>query len=131
MGPQDCFITAQIFLNSFFNRSFPFFSASFTISSVRSISPNVRSPFVVLKMITWKKETVAASVLGTAIGFVIAMLLSFIRSMEPSYRDRHAVQYLKYILVTFEKLYVTVIRGTPMMVRPASSIMRASASRAH
>ena len=62
-------------------------------------------------------QTMAASVAGTGIGFVFALALAYIRQNEPTLRDPRPLQYVKYILLTLEKLYVTVIRGTPMMVQ--------------
>lgn len=61
--------------------------------------------------------TLELSLLGTVIGFLLAVLLVFMRVNTPDVRDKEAVQLLKLIGGTFEKIYVTVIRGTPMMVR--------------
>lgn len=62
-------------------------------------------------------QTMAASVAGTGIGFAFAVVLAYIRQNEPTLRDPRPIQYVKYILATLEKLYVTIIRGTPMMVQ--------------
>lgn len=62
-------------------------------------------------------QTMAASVAGTGIGFAFAVVLAYIRQNEPTLRDPRPVQYVKYIMLTLEKLYVTIIRGTPMMVQ--------------
>ena len=62
-------------------------------------------------------QTMAASVVGTGIGFAFAVVLAYIRQNEPTLRDPRPVQYVKYIMLTLEKLYVTIIRGTPMMVQ--------------
>lgn len=62
-------------------------------------------------------QTMAASAAGTGIGFGFALVLAYIRQNEPTLRDPRPVQYGKYILLTLEKLYVTIIRGTPMMVQ--------------
>ncbi len=61
--------------------------------------------------------TLEVSLLGTMIGFLCAILLVFLRINTPSRRNREIVQLLKLIGNTFEKIYVTVIRGTPMMVQ--------------
>ncbi len=61
--------------------------------------------------------TVSVSVLGTVIGFLLSILLAFIRSGAPDRRDSKALQLVKCFGVGFEKLYITVIRGTPMMVQ--------------
>lgn len=61
--------------------------------------------------------TLELSLLGTVIGFLAAVLLVFIRVSVPDKRDRAAVQLVKLVGVTFEKAYVAVVRGTPMMVQ--------------
>ena len=61
--------------------------------------------------------TVSVSVLGTVIGFLLSILLAFIRSGAPDRRDSKVLQLVKCFGVGFEKLYITVIRGTPMMVQ--------------
>lgn len=61
--------------------------------------------------------TLELSLFGTAFGFILAILLVFMRIQEPNPRDSENMQLLKLIGSTFVKLYVTVIRGTPMMVQ--------------
>lgn len=61
--------------------------------------------------------TLELSVLGTVIGFFLAVLLVFLRVNTPDVRDKEPIQFIKLIGGTFEKIYVTVIRGTPMMVQ--------------
>ena len=62
-------------------------------------------------------QTLAGLGSGHRDGFAFAVVLAYIRQNEPTLRDPRPVQYVKYILVTLEKLYVTIIRGTPMMVQ--------------
>ena len=61
--------------------------------------------------------TIRIALLGTGIAFVLAILLVFLRIQEPNKRDRDAVKALKWAAGRFARLYVFVIRGTPMMVQ--------------
>ena len=61
--------------------------------------------------------TFELSLFGTAFGFLLAILLVFLRIQEPTPRDSENTQLLKLIGSTFSKIYVTVVRGTPMMVQ--------------
>lgn len=61
--------------------------------------------------------TLSVSALGTVIGFLLAVLLAFVRSNQPAVRDRDALRFLKQAAIALEKGYVTIIRGTPMMVQ--------------
>jgi putative lysine transport system permease protein len=61
--------------------------------------------------------TVRIALLGTAIAFVLAILMVFLRIQEPNRRDSSAVKALKWLANRFARLYVFVIRGTPMMVQ--------------
>lgn len=63
------------------------------------------------------RQTLLASVLGTLIGFAIAIVFAFVRCLVPSRRNSRPVQYIKYTLIELEKFYVTIVRGTPMMVQ--------------
>ena len=61
--------------------------------------------------------TIRIALLGTGIAFVLAILLVFLRIQEPNKRDRDAVKAIKWAAGRFARLYVFVIRGTPMMVQ--------------
>lgn len=61
--------------------------------------------------------TFVLSLLGTVFGFVLAILLVFMRIQEPNARDSENTQLLKLIGSTFAKAYITFVRGTPMMVQ--------------
>lgn len=63
------------------------------------------------------KTTVLIALFGTAIAFVLAVLMVFIRIQKPQRQDRDIPAILKKVGVLFSKLYITVIRGTPMMVQ--------------
>ena len=68
-------------------------------------------------LITGVWTTVRIALLGTAIAFVLAILLVFLRIQEPNKRDRDIIKALKWLANRFARLYVFVIRGTPMMVQ--------------
>ena len=68
-------------------------------------------------LITGVWTTVRLALMGTAIAFVLAILLVFLRIQEPNKRDKDAVRALKWLASHFARLYVFVIRGTPMMVQ--------------
>lgn len=61
--------------------------------------------------------TVRIALLGTLIAFVLALLLVTLRIQKPDRKDNDLVRFLKTIGSDFAKLYITVIRGTPMMVQ--------------
>ena len=61
--------------------------------------------------------TVRIALLGTGIAFVLAIFMVFLRIQEPDKRDNDAVKALKWGASRFARLYVFVIRGTPMMVQ--------------
>ena len=61
--------------------------------------------------------TVRIALLGTGIAFLLAILLVFLRIQEPNKRDKDIVKALKWAANRFARLYVFVIRGTPMMVQ--------------
>ena len=61
--------------------------------------------------------TVRIALFGTAIAFVLAVLLVFVRVQTPQRQDRTAAVLVKEIGALLAKIYITVIRGTPMMVQ--------------
>ena len=63
------------------------------------------------------KATITLALLGTAIGLVLAFLLVALRMLTVSPRDNDFVKLLKKIGSSIAKIYVTVIRGTPMVVQ--------------
>ena len=69
---------------------------------------------------TWLNGTIGTlqvSVLGTAIGFLLSIPLVFQRVNVPSRRDTGALRFLKKAGCGLARLYIAVIRGTPMMVQ--------------
>ena len=61
--------------------------------------------------------TIRIALLGTGIAFILAILMVFLRIQEPDKRDNDAIKALKWLASHFARLYVFVIRGTPMMVQ--------------
>lgn len=61
--------------------------------------------------------TIWLALAGTAIAFVLGILLAFLRIQEPDKRDNDLVKFLKAVARNFAAAYITVIRGTPMMVQ--------------
>ena len=61
--------------------------------------------------------TVRIALLGTGIAFLLAILMVFLRIQEPDKRDNDFVKAVKWCANRFARLYVFVIRGTPMMVQ--------------
>lgn len=61
--------------------------------------------------------TVRIALLGTLIAFVLALFMVTLRIQKPDRQDNDLVRFLKYIGSRFASIYITVIRGTPMMVQ--------------
>ncbi len=61
--------------------------------------------------------TVRLALLGTAIAFILAIFMVFMRIQEPDKRDNDFVKAVKWLASHFARLYIFVIRGTPMMVQ--------------
>lgn len=62
-------------------------------------------------------HTLELAFAGTIVGFAIALLLVFLRTTKPDKRDAEWIQALKLTGNAFASFYVTIIRGTPMMVQ--------------
>lgn len=84
---------------------------------------NFLSTMIYIIRVNWKTfyvgilHTLELALVGTIVGFVLAMLLVFCRIQKPDKRDSEVMQAVKLIGNTFGSLYVTIIRGTPMMVQ--------------
>ena len=61
--------------------------------------------------------TVRIALLGTAIAFVLAIFMVFLRLQEPDRRDSDFIRAVKWLASHFARFYIFVIRGTPMMVQ--------------
>jgi His/Glu/Gln/Arg/opine family amino acid ABC transporter permease subunit len=63
--------------------------------------------------------TLGLSLGGTILGFILALALVSMRLQAPTQRDNKPIKLLKRFVSGFAKLYVTVFRGTPMIVQAA------------
>ena len=63
------------------------------------------------------KTTVSLALLGTIIGLVLAFGMVVLRMLEAGPRDNDLVKLLKKLGNSFANIYVTIIRGTPMIVQ--------------
>ena len=63
------------------------------------------------------KTTLSLALLGTLIGLVLAFGMVILRMLKVGPRDNDFVKLLKKIGNTFANIYVTIIRGTPMVVQ--------------
>ena len=63
------------------------------------------------------QATLFLSLMGTIIGLVLAIFLVILRTQTIDIRDHEIIQFLKKIGLAFVKAYVTIIRGTPMIVQ--------------
>ena len=63
------------------------------------------------------KATITLALLGTLIGLVLAFGLVSLRILESSPRDNDLIKFIKKIGNFFANIYVTIIRGTPMVVQ--------------
>lgn len=61
--------------------------------------------------------TVRIALLGTLIAFVLALFMVTLRIQKIDRQDNDLVRFLKTVGRNFASLYITVIRGTPMMVQ--------------
>lgn len=61
--------------------------------------------------------TLWLSLLGTIIGLVIGLLFVVLRTLEITPRDNEVSAFFKKIARGFVEVYVTIFRGTPMMVQ--------------
>lgn len=61
--------------------------------------------------------TLSLAIIGTIVGFIIALLFNIIRVQKVNNNDRVVARYGKLLSQGFVKLYVTVFRGTPMIVQ--------------
>ncbi len=62
-------------------------------------------------------NTILLAAIGTIFGFVLAIPLVFCRIQSATERDSKIMQSIKLIGNSFANVYITIIRGTPMMVQ--------------
>jgi ABC-type amino acid transport system permease subunit len=68
-------------------------------------------------ILTGIQSTLLLSLLGTIIGLIIAIFMVIVRTQVIDIRDHEITQFSKKIGLALVKTYVTVIRGTPMIVQ--------------
>lgn len=61
--------------------------------------------------------TVRIALAGTAAAFVLALLMVALRILKPVRQDNDLTRFCKKVGSVFAKIYITVVRGTPMMVQ--------------
>jgi putative lysine transport system permease protein len=61
--------------------------------------------------------TLGISLLGTIIGFILALFLATAKIIKINPQDKMQIRILKTGLNKFSHLYITVFRGTPMIVQ--------------
>lgn len=61
--------------------------------------------------------TVRIALVGTAVAFFLALLMVFLRVQKSARQDGDNTRVFKGLGRAFSKFYITVIRGTPMMVQ--------------
>ena len=83
-----------------------------TLSTMAYMAYNQRSLFAI-----GISYTVRLALFGTAIAFVLALLMVFLRIQEPDKRNNDFVKLIKIVANKFARFYIFVIRGTPMMVQ--------------
>lgn len=68
-------------------------------------------------LITGIGVTLGLSFVGTLIGLFIALILTIMRVQEPKQMDVKISIFFKKIVSGFARIYVTIFRGTPMIVQ--------------
>jgi len=63
------------------------------------------------------KVTLFISLVGTILGFLIALVLGYVRTLKIRKKDNLIKKILKSTVQIIVKTYVTIFRGTPMMVQ--------------
>jgi putative lysine transport system permease protein len=61
--------------------------------------------------------TLGISLLGTVIGFILALFLATAKIIKINPQDKLQIRTFKTVLKKFSSLYITVFRGTPMIVQ--------------
>ncbi|MBQ8293574.1 MAG: amino acid ABC transporter permease [Bacilli bacterium] len=96
-------------------------ASSLTKAEAATMGLNIRLAYICLKnyssilMGVW--TTIWLSLAGTVIGLILGLLFITLRTLEVTSKDNEFVAFLKKIGCGFVKIYVTVFRGTPMMVQ--------------
>ena len=82
---------------------------------------NIRLAYICIKnyksILMGVFTTVWLSLAGTVIGLILGLIFISFRTLEVSNRNNEIIAFLKIIARGFVKIYVTIFRGTPMMVQ--------------
>ena len=82
---------------------------------------NIRLAYICIKnyqaILNGIWTTIWLSMVGTIIGLVIGLLFITIKKVEIKDNECEFIKFIKRIGITFVDVYVTVFRGTPMMVQ--------------
>ena len=82
---------------------------------------NLRLAYILLKnyksILNGVWTTIWLSMVGTIIGLIIGLLFISSKSIEINKKDNEFLAFIKKIGKTFVDIYVTVFRGTPMIVQ--------------
>lgn len=62
-------------------------------------------------------KTIALALVGTLVGFLLALILVILKLQKVDYHDKNIIRILKVISNKFASLYITLFRGTPMIVQ--------------
>lgn len=82
---------------------------------------NIRIAYIVIK--NYKEillgiwTTLWLSLAGTVVGLLIALLFIYIKKIEINSKDNELISFIKKFGQCFVDTYVTIFRGTPMMVQ--------------
>lgn len=97
------------------------YALTLTIRPDNTSALHVRLNYILIKyhkdilMGIW--TTIWLSLAGTVVGLIIALVFIALRTLEIKENDSEFVAFLKKIGIGFVKFYVTIFRGTPMMVQ--------------
>ncbi len=62
-------------------------------------------------------KTIILALVGTIVGFVLALILAIMKLQKADVHDSKFVKFIKIILYKFSTIYITLFRGTPMIVQ--------------
>lgn len=114
-----CLVVADILI---FGMIRNFITASNLTKRPTSLDPlGVRLAYICIKNYTsilkgvW--TTLWLSMAGTVVGLILGLLFITLRTLEVTPKDNEFVAFLKKLSNVFVQTYVTIFRGTPMMVQ--------------
>lgn len=65
------------------------------------------------------RNTLLISIFGTIVGIILGLVLAIMRNQEIHYKDSSALRLTKRLIRLIARIYIDVVRGTPMMVQAA------------